>query len=208
MDLAKELRLLGFRWGDPGLHYVKQYTLSRAPWHRLNLAPAWTLGENTLVSPSILIRWSLCTTGANLSLHCSQFDHWVGKASRELGLTKELAKASLIDLLGAWAEAHAFIESCIFTMEGNWLLKRWNEPLTGQLRFFLFWWAEVRSLDNPITQKIMAWAISQIAPEVSLRPMSPFERTELLARFIQHFYQCRNDSTSFEKAMHVTTDPF
>lgn len=171
-------------------------------WQRSSIGPAWVLGAKPSPEASgLVLRWKLDRNGNRILFHCPDHAALVAWASTASGLHPRIAGKDVDQALGVIAEAYAFIETRIFRMEGNWLLKRWNEPLTGLLRHFLFWLAYKQLAEAPLAAGQLIRCMERIAPEVDLTLFDGHPDMEVMAAFVQHFFRGRNDLAAFWKAL-------
>lgn len=169
---------------------------------RSSIGPAWVLGAKPAPDTSgLVLRWKLDRNGSRILFHCPDHAALVAWVSTAPGLCSRIAEKDDYQVLGTIAEAYAFIEECVFRMEGNWLLKRWNEPLTGLLRHFLFWLAYKQLAEASLAAGQLTRCMERFAPEVDLTLFDGWPDGKVMAAFVQQFFRGRNDLTAYWKAL-------
>lgn len=172
-------------------------------WPCASIGPAWVLGLCRQLSdqPSLNVRWQVSPEKRMLRFHCPEHACWVERIVDRSGLARPVVEQGMNRTLGAIAEAGAFIEARVFTMAGNWLLKRWNEPLTGSLRTFHLWLAWCQLADEDAARQVLSWCLAECAPDIELSCFQGHSDAEVMAAFVQHFYQGRNDLEALRAAL-------
>lgn len=177
-------------------------------WQRTTLAPAWVLGMSRPdpERPSLTVRWHVSMEERSLHFHCPEHAWWVERLLVRSGLSRSRVEPGLDRTLGSIAEAAAFIEARIFTMHGNWLLKRWNEPLTGSLRTFHLWLAWQQLAEEDAARQVLSCCMAECATDVDLRIFEVRTGVEVMAAFVQHFYHGRNEVTAIRAALGLAAE--
>lgn len=172
-------------------------------WSCASIGPAWALGLRRPLpdQPRLNVRWQVSPEQRMLRYHCPEHAWWVERIVDRSGLARSVVEQGMYRTLGAIAEAAAFIEARVFTMEGNWLLKRWNEPLTGSLRTFHLWLAWQQVADEDASRQVLTCCMAECAPDVDLSCFHWRSNAEVMAAFVQHFYHGRNDLEALRAAL-------
>lgn len=189
---AKEV---GLAWPSLQHHYVVELENGCGHrWHRSSIGPAWVLGAKPApVTSNLVLCWRLDQKKNRILFHCPGHEALAGWARTASGLYPLVGETNVDQTIGVIAEACAFIEARIFRMEGNWLLKRRNQPLTGLLRHFLFWLAYKQLAETPLVAGRLLHCMERIAPEVDLALFDGSSNSEVMAACVQHFFLGRND---------------
>ncbi len=168
-------------------------------WKITSIQPVWSLGPSTpcCAGTTLTIQWTLDQRSRVLRFSIQDQDRWINRIALSTGMHTANAGHWLGQLVGELSEVQAFLDERIFTLEGNWLLKRWNVPLTGLLRCFSLWLACDRIPRTHPARKVLVHCFGALAPEFDITAADRCDRFKVMAMFAQNFHRCRNDERAY-----------
>ncbi len=116
----------------------------------------------------------------------------------ELSLTQSDSGKALSDMIKAFALGDYFIQTIIFKLEGNWLLREHNKEYHGLLKIFLFWLASIEMQGDTNVEKCLSLFMPQWAPDVKLEFLVRHTNDEIMSAFVKCFFHFSNDIEAFK----------
>lgn len=146
---------------------------------------------------SYSVLWEVNAEQHQVLLYDNTIDKLGERFATLLRLSKESGESATWDMVKALALANYIIESVVFKIEGNWLLKYRNPWLNGLLKHFMFWLA-LQELDgNENAQKCLTVFMKKFSKDVDLKVIGQYPNETVMEAFMQCFFHGRNDMDIF-----------
>jgi hypothetical protein len=138
------------------------------------------------------ILWRVDETSPKVIIFENTTDKLGERFATLLKVSREEGKSAVLEMVKALALSHYIIEHVIFKIEGNWYLKDTNHPLSGQLKYFLFWQVQRELEDHDLALKCLSRFMKMFAKDVDLSLLNTYPATLVMESFIQCFFRQQN----------------